>query len=223
MKVTGFGFKNVWFAARGVPPERLAEALGLKILREAPWDEGIDAAYAYPSGQVFITPPIDSWVLAVGTGLFDYADERTFHQTTEKVARLLSTEVQFFGTHRVVETHAWAKSLPTGIVRAYMYVGDKGETTVDVGPQTPQETDLGFRFFDERSPESQAGEYWDRADLTLPDEQNVMSLAGRWSVDPTALEGREIEPAIGLLCINPSAGKPSESTPERQKPWWKFW
>ena len=198
--VEGFGHKNVWFAVRGGDPRALAAALALEVVGPCEWHDGLAAAYDSGSGHVWITPEVDGWVLCVGTGLFPHAEETTFAVTTERLGRLLGTEVQFFGTHRVVESHAWARATADGLQRAYMYVGDKGETVADIGALSREESALGFRFFDERSPEASRDGYWEREDLEFPNEDHVMRLAGRWSIDPAALEGRELDITAGLLC-----------------------
>jgi hypothetical protein len=53
---------------------------------------------------------------------------------------------------------------------------------------------LGFRFFDARSPEANDPriDYWGREDLTFPNEDHVMQLAGKWSIDPTTLDERDL-------------------------------
>ena len=79
-------------------------------------------------------------------------------------------------------------------MRLYGYLGERGETLFDIGGQTDAEASLGFRFFDERSPEASDPkvDYWAREDLTFPNEDHVMQLAGKWSIDPTTLEEREV-------------------------------
>ncbi len=78
-------------------------------------------------------------------------------------------------------------------MRLYGYLGERGETLFDIGAQTDAEVSLGFRFFDERSPEAgdPKSDYW-AEDLTFPDEGHVMQLAGKWSIDPTTLEERDL-------------------------------
>lgn len=72
-------------------------------------------------------------------------------------------------------------------MHAYAFLGERGETQADRGEQTREEMDLGFAFFNERSPEASKDDYWEREDLTYPSEENVMAIAGRWSVDPSQL------------------------------------
>ena len=79
------------------------------------------------------------------------------------------------------------------------WVGERGETLWDEGEQTPEERDLGFRFFDERSPEASQEGYWERKDLSFPNEDCVTRLAGAWSLDPTTLDERFPVPGLGLL------------------------
>jgi hypothetical protein len=218
----GFGYKNAWLATPSVEPHHLAELLDFEVLGPCDWDEGIEAAYAFRTGGVFITPPIDGWTLAVGTGLFEFGDGEAIVTFTVDLSRKLNAEVQFFGTHRVVEAHSWVKATPSGVQRAYMYVGDQGETATDIGDQTPEEVRLGFSFFDERSEASSKPGYWDRPDLRFPNEDDVMKVAALWSLDPSTLEEREIEVPQGLLCRNPREVQSTPTVPTRRR-WWRFW
>jgi len=206
MKAESFGFKNAWVAFRSNDPTAIAEALSLRNRRPATWVEGLEAAYEYPMGcSVFVTPPIDGWVLCVGLPLTESSDVRppTFGDDAAAWARTLGCEVQYFATHRVVEAHAWARARPAGLERAYSYLGESGEKLLDVGPPTPEEKQLGFAF---------------------PNESHVMALAGLWSVDPSGLEERNLDVGEGLIGEygEPPAPPPTVARPPR-KPWWKVW
>ena len=54
--------------------DAVVEVLGLKDPTPGNWSSGLQAADAYPSDYVFVTPPVDGWVLAVGVGLPDPSD-----------------------------------------------------------------------------------------------------------------------------------------------------
>lgn len=224
MKAESFGYKNAWVAVKDASPAAVAEALSLRGVREADWAAGLQAAYADP-GSVFVTPPIDGWVLCVGWPLFASVDARPpeFGLRAVEWATTLQTEVQYFATHRVVEAHAWARARPPGLERAYLYVGESGEKVLDLGPPTGEERALGFAFFDPSSDEAQADDYWDREDLAYVTEDHVILLAARWSVDPTSLAERDIEVGPGLIgdLAQPSAVTPTSPAP--RKPWWKPW
>jgi hypothetical protein len=227
MKADSFGFKNAWLAVKDVQPHAVAEALSLRNLRDADWESGLKAAYEYPTTcAVFVTPPIDGWVLCVGLPLFAPVESRppAFGVLATAWAAKLQTEVQYFATHRIVEAHAWARARPSGLERAYVYVGESGEKVLDVGPQTSEERALGFAFFDPSSPDAEADDYWEREGLTHVGEEHVMALAARWSVDPSTLAERRLEVADGLIGDFGDPPSPQPVTAASpQKPWWKLW
>jgi hypothetical protein len=226
MKADSFGYKNAWLAIKDVEPHAVAEALSLRSLREADWEVGLKAAYEYPiTCAVFVTPPIDGWILCVGFPLFAPVDARppVFGLLAAEWAAKLQAEVQYFSTHRIVEAHAWARASPSGLERAYVYVGESAEKVLDLGPQTEEERALGFAFFDPSSAEAKADDYWERRDLTHVGEEHVMALAARWSIDPSSLAERGLEVDDGLIGDfgEPSSPQPVQAAP--RKPWWKLW
>ena len=229
MKAESFGPKNAWVAFHTGDQAAVLQALPLRNPRPASWTEGLEAAYEYPFGcSVFVTPPIDGWTLCVGLPLSAAVDARppAFGDDAAAWAKQLDCEVQYFATHRVVEAHAWARARPTGLERAYAFVGESGEKVLEIGAPTAEERQLGFAFFDPTSAEAEAqGEdYWGRQDLTFPNEQHVLAVAGQWSVDPSLLEERGLEVAegwIGDYGEPPAAPPPVALAPAR--PWWKFW
>lgn len=232
MKATSFGYKNAWMVVKGSRPEAVADVLGLRHVRGVAWDAGLAASCGDPaSPAVFVTPAIDGWVLGVGWGLFTLADARPplFGRRVADWAARLQTEVQYFWTHRVVEGHGWARARPSGLERAYSYLGESGEKLLDEGPPTAEERALGFAFFDPSSPEAEVDGYWERDDLTYASEEHVILLASRWSLDPTSLDERELEVGEGLLgeFEAPAPARPEVSSAPSVsapgKPWWKIW
>ena len=227
MKAESFGYKNGWIAARDVQPAAVADALSLRNVRPADWNVGLEAAYDYPAMRsVFVTPPIDGWVLCVGLPLMALDESSLVLRLPEWAARL-GTEVQYFATHRVTEAHTWARARPAGLERGYSYVGETGEKLLDHGPPTAEERALGFAFFDPNHGEDDAA-YWARQDLTFPGEEHVMALAGQWSVDPTTLQERELDVGDGLIGDfgdAPSAPRPpgAPAAKPAKNRWWKFW
>jgi hypothetical protein len=206
MRAESFGYKNAWVAVKDRRPEAVAEALSLRNVRRCDWDAGIRAAYQYPStGSVFVTPQIDGWVLCVGFPLFGPAEGRppAFGRLAAELADKLQSEVQYFATHRIVEAHAWARARPGGLERAYLYVGESGETLLDDGSPT-------------------ADEQATLKDLTEVREQHVMALAARWSVDPSSLGERNLEVGDGLLGNFGEPPPPSPPARPHRKRWWKL-
>jgi hypothetical protein len=225
-----FGYKSAWFALRSANTEAVMRALSLSSPVLAKAKVAIDAAYgndsAGPSGKVFVTPPLSGWTLATSTGFFDIADAEPaqFPEMVAKLSTELGTEVQFFATHRVIEAHLWARAIGGRLVRAYSYVGESGEKKVDIGELTPEEVALDLRFFDPSSPDAEHDGYWERQDLKYPDEDDVMRVAERWSVNPSALteipDGFLADMLPRRVSIAPGA---VGNLPPPKKPWWRFW
>jgi hypothetical protein len=78
-------------------------------------------------------------------------------------------------------------------------LGESGKTLVDHGSRTPGEIELGYNYFDPDSPDAEFGAYWERDDLCYPDEEHVMEVAGKWSVNPNMLEGMELPVGVGWI------------------------
>ncbi|WP_143133668.1 hypothetical protein [Actinoplanes philippinensis] len=175
---TSFGIKCTWLAVRGTSVEEVAAAVGLTGARPAGWDEGVAAA---DDEQVFVTPPIAGWILVVNT---------VHVHGAESVAQLsarLGAEVQYFGNHRVSDYAEWARAVDGRLVR-HVLCGEGLEPGVhaeEVGVPTPVEIEIGFSATD-------PGAVW-------ADEDDVMRVAGAWSIDPITLDVVESSPRDGLL------------------------
>ncbi|MBV1856591.1 hypothetical protein [Catellatospora tritici] len=183
----GFGYKTQWIAVRDGEVDAVSRALGLVDPVPMGWDEGADAAYAQ---GVYVTPPVHGWVLAHGRHLTvpDPGDQG-FAARLEELSEQFG-EVQFFGTHRVVEYHAWVLARGGALERGYCYVGDRGEVPLFVGEPTPVECELGKGLLPLSEDCADWGDSeWERWHATTPSEDDVMAVAARWSVDPSELTG----------------------------------
>jgi hypothetical protein len=196
-KPVSFGYKCMWFAIKSANHEKLIKVLNLTNILPCNWQTGIEKAY---SNYVFITPPIDGWTIACGLGL-PPGDTREGIDDIKEILQDLSREygeAQFFCTHRVTEYHCWMKAIDGSIERIYSYLGEAGENIVIEGEATDFEKILNLA--DTFSAESKEENYFERKDITWPDEETVMKVAENWSIDPSALEIRkDIPPELGLL------------------------
>ena len=191
-----FGYKTAWLALRTNDLNRAVAHLRLVNSNPANWEEGVEQAHR---GAVFVSPPLGVWTLAVGRPLWLLAEPVLAIKPVLEDLSAQFGEAQFFGTHRVVDLHVWGRAVQGHLVRGYGYIGERGETLWDEGESTKEERELGFRFFDERSPEAGQDDYWEREDLTYPDEESVMRLASTWSLDPTTLDQQFSVPGLGLI------------------------
>jgi hypothetical protein len=185
-----FGTPSRWLAVECSDSILVQAALGLKDTKPCSWDDGV---YSDKAGQLFLAPPIDGWTLVFGPGLTSLADDpdRCFH-FLRKISDELGT-AQFFSTNPIVNHHCWALADEGDILRGYSWAG---ETVWNQGPITSAERDLGLVCF-----EYGQGSALDdsiEAHPALSNAERVHSLAGKWSLDPTAIHPRIWERQSGV-------------------------
>jgi hypothetical protein len=140
-------------------------------------------------------------------------------------------EVQFFGSHRVVGFVSWARAVRGVSERVFGY-GD-GSVYANMGEQSEEEAALGlplldgltvsdatdriFYLADEKAarrdalvasgvPMHEAGAQLKEGRAgAIPDECDVVALAGLWSLDPTQLDNpsQAQQPGVGLVARLP--------------------
>jgi hypothetical protein len=177
--MVGFGGKQAWLAVRDGEPEQVLAALGLRDLGPVTWRAGIDLAHL-SDDRVAVTPALPGardtlWVLAVGRYLLR---PDTVVDIVELSARL-HTEVQFFATHRVTESHRWQRAVDGELVRAFGYVGRTGDVTSWHGDPDAAERSVGL-----------PASFTDDETTVLVSEKDLLRVADGWSLDPSELDGR---------------------------------
>jgi len=234
----GFGYKVNWFAVKTVDADAVLATLRFSDRRRANWASGLQFAHA-PSDRseagdfVFITPPVDGWVFIVGSRLPypDHSEKSERREIGSRFERIFSSlasafpDVQFFGSHRVVDFCAWARARKGRVERVFSYAD--GEVYVNFGEQSAEERRLGFVNLAGLSP-SEASEVlfahaerqdakreelvragWDRGAANkllregercaLPNEDDPLAVAAAWSVDPIDLLERELPFGVGTV------------------------
>jgi hypothetical protein len=162
--------------------DAVVAALNLKGVAESTWAKGIEAAYA---DRVFVTPSLGDWILAAGWCLFYEGDSpKSVQPMLTKLSKRFG-EAQYFCTYRVPEAHCWAVARSGKLVRAFGYIGERGEITWNEGKPTKAELALGEGVLDSPG----------------PGESQVMEVAATWSVNPCELEFHFTEPSLGRLGV----------------------
>jgi hypothetical protein len=214
-----FGYKIGWLALSTTDREAVVRSLQLVDPVEVSWQTGIDAAYGIAYGvKVFITPPVDGWMLVVGwpVGMTgdDEEDIREIEQTITRLS-LQFGEAQAFGTHRVVECHFWMLARNGALLRSFAIGG--GELLVDAGEATAVEHEASWYPLRMVEGELEEGE--------RPNEQDVMIVAAAWSVDPTQLGSSTSSSGRGVVATkpNPREIKQAAHRSPEHRPWWRFW
>jgi hypothetical protein len=232
-----FGYKACWFAIKTSHPAAVVETLELGEATAANWATGIAAAYG-DGDWIFVSPPVNGWVLAASARwAYPVAIEQNrdigerFDAGFARLTRRFD-EVQFFGSHRVVDFVAWARAIGGKPIRIFSYVGGGEGVLANVGAQTPEEAQLRLADLSGLSPTDAndrmfaLAEQQDRAEQDLrksglsphdararvcesnprpfPDETDSTALAARWSIDPTGLEEEEDHPpGVGFVARLP--------------------
>src|SRR5205085_10092658 len=137
-----FSAPTRWLAIRSYNPQAVQAALGLLKPRPCSWEEGLTAAQAK---KLFISPPVDGWILVMGSGLPEPAHDvdQCFHFLLALSKKLGC--VQFFSANRALHHHAWVRAEQGRIQRAYAWAG---KTLWNQGRVTKAETELRMRCFD---------------------------------------------------------------------------
>lgn len=199
-----FGYKMQWLAVRSSDAESVLAALPMANTQPANWHTGVTAAY---NGHVFVTPPVEGWVFVLWEGLPELGHGPSADEWESLMSSLSRThaDVQYFGTHRVVGFVAWARFVDGSETRAFAYSGERGEVMADRGARTSGEIELGYQYFDSNCAEAESEAYWEREDLCYPDEEHVMEVAGKWSINPQFLEEMPLPKSAGWIGNLPRA------------------
>ncbi len=166
-----------WLAVKCNNAGLVQAALHLQQAVPCSWEEGLVET---SEGKLFVSGPISGWVLVVGPGLPEPADDVDLcYRFLRGLSRQLGN-VQFFSVNRVLSHHAWALLEDGRVYRAYAWAG---EILWNEGFLTAAERELGMVCFDYgcevnvfASREALAG-----------DAEKLSQLAGRWSLDPAAI------------------------------------
>lgn len=179
-----------WLVIRSGDIAKVQEALGLHNPTPCSVSEGLGKM---GDGKLFLSPPMDGWILVVGSGLPDPADDidRVFHFVM-RLSHSLGA-VQFFATNRVVNHHAWIRAENNRIYRAYAWCG---ETLWNEGEVTAAERELGLKCFEYGEQPSVFP--FSAREAHFANAEKVPLLASRWSLDPTSIAQMGYNPHSGI-------------------------
>ncbi|MEP4197373.1 MAG: hypothetical protein ABJL99_17260 [Aliishimia sp.] len=206
-----FGYKTGWLALKASSSVLAAQALGAFETKVVNWDSGLWGARpdASKGAWVFLTPPVEGWVL-VHIELLAAPDHEDGAQIMRDWLDQLSLslgEAQYFGSYRVADFIAWMRSEAGTMTRGFAFVGGGDGTVLNFGDVTEAEQTFGFEVFN-GLPAYQVDDVY--ADMMEADEESVsldeglpMQIAAIWSINPGDLGSQHKEAGNGLLARIP--------------------
>lgn len=180
-----FGDKCQWLAVKSDDPGAVSSLLKLTNVKEVKWNEGVEAAYARDS-KVFVTSPIDGWVLALDSSYTGFGENgELHHQELAAWSAKLNTTIANFVSDRRSGTFGWMLAAHGDIARVYFET--EGQVVTNIGKKCLIET------------AAEKAAVADASDGAIGDVDIVFALAAEWSVDPSTFERREDIPGKGLI------------------------
>lgn len=168
---------NRWLAVKASQPAIVQAALNLHGPMPCSWEEGLAEAR---EDKVFISPSVSGWVLVVGPGLPEPAEDvDDCYRFLANLSRKLG-HLQFFSVNRALNYHCWALLEKGHVFRAYAW---GGETLWNQGPLTAAEKELQMLSL----PYGSEGDAFSLREALAANSERINQLAARWSVDPAAV------------------------------------
>ena len=187
----GFDSLCRWAAIKSSSLAAVQSALELHNPTPCAWSDGISKL---SDQTLFISPPIHGWILLIGQGLPDPAEDvDECFRFVLKLSRTLG-QVQFFSVNRAVNHHAWVRAGDGRVQRAYAWAG---ETLWNQGTITRAEIDLKLRCF--AYAESAIASAYSNKEPHHLNAYKVNLLAARWSIDPNAVDENVLPGISGEL------------------------
>lgn len=184
-----FGYKMAWLTIQNTAPEDIIRKIQLPDVQPVEWDKGIEEVYKRYGKEnvIFITLEIKGWVFLVGFYLFDLnSRDGKLERLKSRMIELSSVfdETQAFATHRVSEYHHWVLAKNGEIKRCFAYSGTSGEVLYNEGKLTEAE-----KMF----PWDRLCDYHSALKAWYPNEDDVMTIAGKWSINPQTIESADVK------------------------------
>jgi hypothetical protein len=226
-----FGLDAIWLAVRSPSTQAVAQALQLGQTAPANWHSGLQAVHQplpCTPGLVFVTPPIQGWVLV--TGALPYPGGTSDSDLASSLLQVLShqfSQVQYFGAHSGIAWHGYARYDEGELMRAFACVDNIDHTIWNVGSnldeqlRTAQFAEVAAtvraqtcRFAPdlqstERAPSWPVGmrkigsdpafSHEFASDAAAWHQDRVFQMAERWSVNPQQLGAMALPPSLGLV------------------------
>jgi hypothetical protein len=178
---------SAWLAVRSRNVHSVQLALGLHNVQPCTWSEGLSG-----EEKLFVAPPVRGWVLIIGSGLPDPAEDvDACYRFVTNLSKKLG-QVQFFVANRVLGHHAWVRADSGRITRGYAWAG---RTIWNQGKDTRTEAEFGLKCYEYFEPPDQTYGF---SDVITANVEKVSQLAAHWSIDPATVDETNLEHVYGI-------------------------
>ena len=163
----GAGYKSCWMVSKSSNRDDIVKNFNLKDTRTVSWNDGLKIVDNYNEKAVMVSDNYDNINYIIGKALCEvsYNDKLLKHLAEN------CTELYFFYTHRVSDSHGFAKVVNGDIVRKYYYDEYR---ICDYGDITKLEKQKGWNFaknFDQCF----------KDEFTTIDEDHIIEIAQEWT------------------------------------------
>ena len=181
-----------WFAIPTDKTDLIAKTLGLSDVKKCNWKSGLEVCDK-SWDSVFVSPPVDGWTFVLANSMGGYSNRH--------VIFILAKVFPVFSCYyKLGKCYSWIKVESGRISRAFSM--NSSTTYMNRGDMTPEEIGLNFRFYNyEGLTREQMVAHSNRTDLRLPEEEDVLNIAKKWSRSITDLETSTTE-GVGLIGTN---------------------
>lgn len=179
-----------WLAIRSGNVAAVQETLGLSNPQRCTWKDGFAISGVE---RLFISPPVNGWILVVGPALPAPEEDVDFcfHFISHISKRL--GHVQFFSLNNALNHHCWVRAHTGRIERAYAWCG---ETQWNQGSITPEESVIGMEC--RQYGESVEDLNFQQVNSLNKNTANISQLAAQWSLNPAALKPEIFAKSAGI-------------------------
>ena len=177
-----FGYKEMWFAVKGADIDTILSCCPeLKYVREICWKDASAERTEKWRSRVMLSGPYDGWVFVIGNALWDLSQVDEIVEAMGRIGER-AQEVCCFASHRVSDGYGFAKAVQNKIVRLYFY-GD-GQLFGCMGERSDAEKKLALNYAEREEDLFEEKFNW-------IGEEDVLNIAGEWSINLQMLLGRE--------------------------------
>ena len=189
MKGIPFGYKNSWIIFKSTETKSIIESLKefLEFQGEITWEQGLNKAYL---GSFFLTLPIQGWTFLISSRCSEIKSRLL-------IKSKLFNEIHYYSTHRSSDFLEWEKYYEGKLIRAFS-ISD-GEIIKDEGEVSDVEIQIAQKelntTLENWTDDQEMIDYIRSKNIlaNLGDEDNIMELAGNWSINPLQMNTIDID------------------------------